>query len=282
MSHGTDPQPTGPSWRQVFLQFDDYSTAEHTGVAHIGPDMTSAEATGLIASWFFIRKAPCWRLRFLPSHDSSEQDATTFIHQRLTTHQDAGRIASWVETIYEPEMYAFGGAMDLAHHLFHSDSRHILAYLGSDRATTSVARGDRRRELSILLCSILMCSAGQDWYEQGDIWARVAENRTLPPDTPLDRLRTMESDLRQLMTVDASPTSPLMQENGPLTSLSDWAAVFEEAGQDLGHLARNGALSHGTRAVLAHHIIFHWNRLGLPHTTQSLLANVAKAVVLGQ
>jgi hypothetical protein len=36
------------------------------------------------------------------------------------------------------------------------------------------------------------------------------------------------------------------------------------------------------RAVLAHHVIFAWNRIGLSHTTQSLLANVAKAVVLNQ
>ncbi|MGH3872679.1 MAG: thiopeptide-type bacteriocin biosynthesis protein [Pseudonocardiaceae bacterium] len=222
-------------------------------------------------------KSPCWRLRFLPSHDSTDQDATTFLHQRLDTLRDTGRIASWVETSYEPETHAFGGAaaMNLAHQLFHVDSRHILAYL----AATSADRGYRRRELSILLCSILMRGAGQDWYEQGDIWARVAEHRTLPPDTPPDRLRTMESDLRQLMTVNASP---LMQENGPLTGLSDWAAAFTDAGQELRHLACNGTLSRGIRAVLAHHIIFHWNRIGLPHTTQSILANAATAVVLRQ
>ncbi|MGH3922423.1 MAG: thiopeptide-type bacteriocin biosynthesis protein [Pseudonocardiaceae bacterium] len=228
-------------------------------------------------------KSPCWRLRFLPSHDRTEQDATMLIHQQLKTLQEAGRIASWVETSYEPEMYAFGGAaaMDLAHHLFHSDSRHILAYLASDRATTAGHR-DRRRELSILLCSILMRGAGQDWYEQGDIWARIAKNRSLPLDTPLDRLRTMESDLRTLMTVDASPTSPLMKENGPPTFLSGWAAAFEEAGRALGDLAGNGTLRRGVRAVLAHHVIFHWNRIGLPYTTQSILANVATAIVLGQ
>ncbi|MGH8906598.1 MAG: thiopeptide-type bacteriocin biosynthesis protein [Egibacteraceae bacterium] len=275
MSHGTDPQPTSRSWRQVSIQFDDYFAAEHAGVAHIGPEMTSAETAGLIASWFFIRKAPCWRLRFLSSHDSAEQDATTVIHQRLGTLRDAGHIAGWVETIYEPETYAFGGAaaMDLAHHLFHADSRHILAYLASNRATSSEGRGDQRRELSILLCAILMRGAGQDWYEQGDIWARVAENRSIPPNTPLERLRAMESDLRRLMTVNPSPASPLM---------TGWAAAFEEAGKALGDLARNGALRRGARAVLAHHVIFHWNRIGLPYTTQSILANVAKAVVLGQ
>lgn len=278
-----------PTWHQVSLQFDDYSAAEHTGVTHLGPEMISVETTGLIASWFFMRKAPCWRLRFLPSHDSTEQEAATVIHQLLRSLRDAGRIANWIETSYEPETYAFGGAaaMELAHQLFHSDSRHLLAYLASNHAITSARHpathpSDRRRELSILLCSILIRSAGQDWYEQGDIWARVAEHRSLPPDTPPDRLRTMESDLRQLMTVDASPIGPLMKENGPLTFLSDWATAFAEAGRALGDLAHSGTLSRGVRAVLAHHIIFHWNRLGLPHSTQSILANVAKAIVLEQ
>ncbi|MGH3854055.1 MAG: thiopeptide-type bacteriocin biosynthesis protein [Pseudonocardiaceae bacterium] len=281
MNHGTDPQPTNPPWRQVSIQFDDYSAAEHTGVTHLAPEMTNAETAGLITSWFFIRKSPCWRLRFLPSHDKTERDATTVIHQRLTTLRDACHIASWVDTRYEPETHAFGGtaAMDLAHHLFHSDSQHILAHL---RAATPGGRGGRRRELSILLCSILMRDAGQDWYEQGDIWARVAEHRSLPPGAPFDRLRTMEPDLRKLMTVDASPTSPLLKETGPLTFISDWASVFGEVGRALGSLACKGTLRRGVRAVLAHHIIFHWNRLGLPHTTQSILANVAKTVVLGQ
>lgn len=284
MQKCADPLPTGPSWRQVSIRFDDYPAAEHTSVAHIGPEMTRAETAGLIASWFFIRKAPSWRLRFLPSLDRTEQDATTFIHQRLETLQNAGRIACWVETIYEPEVHAFGGApaMDLAHHLFHQDSQHILAYLGSDRVTTSRGRSDQRRELSILLCSTLLRGARQDWYEQGDIWARVTENRPLPSDTPLDRLRNMEPDLRQLMTSDTGPTSPLMKQNGSLTFISDWATAFEEAGKALGNLARDGTLRRGIRAVLAHHVIFHWNRIGLPYTTQSILANTAKAVVLGQ
>lgn len=283
MDHGTDPHSAGPSWHQVFIHFHDYAFAEHIGVVHIGPEMTSAETAGEITSWFVIRKNACWRLRFLPAHDSIEQDAATFIHQRLDTLHDAGHIANWVETIYEPETYTFGGAagMNLAHHLFHADSRHILAYLASERASTSGNRGDQRRELSVLLCSILMRSAGQDWYEQGDIWARVAEIRPAPPDTPLNRLSNLESGLRRLMTVDASPTSPLLHERGSLAFLSEWAAAFADAGQALGDLARSGTLSRGVRALLAHHVIFHWNRLGLPYTTQSLLAHTAKAVVLG-
>ncbi|MGH8898290.1 MAG: thiopeptide-type bacteriocin biosynthesis protein [Egibacteraceae bacterium] len=269
-----------PSWRQVSIEFDAWDAAEHTGVADLGPLLTDAEATGLIASWFFIRKSPCWRLRFLPSDEGTAQDATTFVHQRLDTLHEAGRIARWVETVYEPETYAFGGpaAMDTAHHLFHQDSRHILTYLGSDRATASAGGRDQRRELSILLCAILIRGAGQDWYEQGDIWARVSEHRSLPPEVPLDRLRDKKSGLRRLMTVD---TTSLVRDNGSLAFASDWAAAFNSAGTELGELARNGALSRGLRAVLAHHVIFVWNRIGLSYTTQSVLASVARAVVFG-
>lgn len=277
MNLGNDPSP---SWHQAFVYFDVWDTAEYVAAEHLGPLLTDAEISGLVASWFFIRKTPCWRVRFLPTDDSTTQDATTFIHRGIDRLHETGRIARWVETLYEPEKYAFGGpaGMDTAHHLFHQDSRNILTYLGSDRGRAS-AGGGQRRELSILLCGILMRCAGQDWYEQGDIWARVAKHRALPPDAPRDRLHAMESNLRQLMTVD---TASLAQSNGPLAFISDWATAFDNAGTELGELARNGTLQRGLRAVLAHQVIFAWNRIGLSHTTQGLLANVAKAVVLDQ
>jgi len=89
----------------------------------------------------------------------------------------------------------------------------------------------------------------------------------------------MESRLQQLMTVDATS---LVTGNGPLAFVSGWAAAFDSAGTELGDLARHGILGRGLRAVLAHHVIFAWNRIGLSYTTQSILANVATTVVLGQ
>ncbi|WP_414942711.1 thiopeptide-type bacteriocin biosynthesis protein [Amycolatopsis sp. cmx-11-51] len=258
----------------MFVHFEDWNAAERIAVTDLAKLLTEAEDTGLISAWFFMRKSPCWRVRFLPRDQSTAQNATGLIHQRLDALEHDHRITRWVKTIYEPETHAFGGstAMDTAHRLFHMDSRHILAYLGSDRSAAAEA-DDQRRELSILLCSALMRSAQQDWHEQGDVWARVAEHRTLPPDTPADRLRGLEPGLRRLMTVD---TAKLLQNNG---TLAGWATAFTEAGAQLGELATGGVLRRGLRAVLANHVIFAWNRLGLSHTRQSILANVAKAVV---
>ncbi len=81
MNPDTVPRPTDPSWQQVSIRFDDCTAAEHTGVAHLGPVTTKAESAGLVTSWSFIRKAPCWRLRHLPPHHHAEQDAQAFIHQ---------------------------------------------------------------------------------------------------------------------------------------------------------------------------------------------------------
>lgn len=187
--------------------------------------------------------------------------------------RQGGGITSWVETIYEPETQAFGGTsgMSTAHELFHHDSQHILDHL--------TRPGDHRREHTVLLCSVLLRAAGQDWYEQGDTWARVAETRPLPPEIEPDRLHALQSRLRRLMTVDANPASPLTGPEGQLAEIATWTAAFHTAGVQLAALARAGTLRRGVRAVLAHHVIFHWNRLGLTYNTQSVLAHAAKAAV---
>lgn len=270
-----------PSWRQVSIQFEDWIAAEQIGAAQIGPVLFEAEAAELIASWFFIRKAPRWRLRYMPAGEGAVEEATALIRSRLNNLREVGLIERWVETIYEPEIHAFGGplGMKTSHDLFHRDSREILNYLCSDRVRQSAGeRVDQRRELSLLLCVILMRGAAQDWYEQGDIWARVGEHRSLSPDMPLDRLRRMEVKLRRLMTVD---TKSLLMKGRPLAFISDWAAAFDSAGSELGRLASDGVLRRGLRDVLAHHVIFAWNRIGMSYTAQSTLANAAKAVVFG-
>ncbi|RLK54458.1 thiopeptide-type bacteriocin biosynthesis protein [Actinokineospora cianjurensis] len=275
----TGPDDTG--WAQVAVRIDDYATAEHVGTTHLGPLMASAEHAGLITCWWFVRKNPYWRLRWRPVPGTAHE-ANHVVQRALDTLRGKGIIAETTATIYEPEIHAFGGekAMDLAHRLFHADSTHLLDHLAGDRGR-GPSPGEKRRELTVLLCSNLMRAAGQDWYEQGDIWARVADNRPLPASTSADQVHAAVAGLQRLMTVDASPTSPLLQPGGSLAHVTGWATAFDTAGQHLGRLARAGTLRRGVRAVLAHHVLFHWNRLGLPHDTQALIAHTAKTVVLG-
>ncbi|WP_159054630.1 thiopeptide-type bacteriocin biosynthesis protein [Streptomyces dysideae] len=68
-----------------------------------------------------------------------------------------GVAMSCLPCVYEPETDTFGGpeAMDAAHELFHSDSRHLLTYQPS-----SAHLG--RRETAVLLASVMMRGAGLD------------------------------------------------------------------------------------------------------------------------
>lgn len=258
-------------WQQINIEFADWAAAEPTAVKHIAPLLRQAEDDALISGWFLLRKAPCWRIRYLPVADS------TFAEQHLSTGlrtlTDTAQITRFRPTIYEPEPWAFGGhaAMAAAHHLFHHDSEHLLTHLTRHQA-------GHRRELAILLCCALLHGADLDWYEQGDVWARVAEHR--PPDeTPSpSRINALAPALRRLMSVN---TAPLLADGGPLTHTAAWTGTFTALGHQLAHLAATGELCRGIRAVLAHHIVFTWNRHGLRYPDQALLAQTAQRVVFG-
>jgi thiopeptide-type bacteriocin biosynthesis protein len=260
------------TWRQVNIAFPDWNQAESAVLAHLAPHLAAAEAEGMIDAWFFIRKHPCWRVRYLPAAAGTE----TRIEGHLDDLTASRQIDSWTTVIYEPETHAFGGveAMAAAHRLFHQDSRCLLAYLqGNGGAGTG-----HRREISIMLCAILMRAAGQDWYEQGDVWARVATHREPPAGHGTNTLATLHASVRRLMSVDAASQ---MCDNASLAHIAQWADAYATAGRELANLAAAGALHRGLRDILAHHVIFAWNRLGLPYVVQAVLAASATTVVFG-
>ncbi len=276
-------QATSSGWYQARIQFTRWDAAEHNAATSLFPLLTQMQDQGVATAWWFIRKAPCWRLRIQPG-----PAACTSMKAAISSALDgliaAGPIEGWREGIYEPETAAFGGAegMDIAHALFHADSRSILGYVlrPPPAAPGEVSTG--RRELSILLCTALLRGAGQEWHEQGDVWHRVAHLRPLPPGTPAGTLREMTAGLRRLMTADAQPGGALFGPRGPLAFAAPWAAAFSAAGRSLGAAASSGTLDRGVRDILAHHVIFHWNRLGLADRSQGILARAARDTILGQ
>jgi protein-L-isoaspartate(D-aspartate) O-methyltransferase len=58
-----------------------------------------------------------------------------------------------------------------------------------------------------------------------------------------------------------------------------WTGAFHETGAALAALARHGTLTRGLRATLAHHILFAWNRAGIPAARQVLMAGAAAEAV---
>jgi len=265
-------------WSQVRIQFTDLNRAEHTAATRLGPWLQQAQDTGVIAAWWFIRKAPCWRLRARPGTTITVTDLHAALSAVLNSLTDAGLIDRWWETFYEPEACAFGGpyGMEIAHALFHADSCGVMDYLRRHDPTSTLGR----RELSVLLCSALIRAAGQEWHEGGDVWHRVTQLRPLPPDAPTDRLPGMAGGIRRLITVSTDPHGALFGPDGPLAFAAPWVAAFDQAGHGLGNAARAGTLRRGLRDILAHHVIFHWNRLGLAARTQAILARAARDTVM--
>lgn len=251
-------------WHQVNLRFTDNATGEPAAVAHL-----SELVEHVPGDWFFIRKAPWWRLRF---HARPDQASTRY--HRLHRMAGDGVLTEWVVLTYEPETRAFGGAraMRTAHELFARDSRHVLAYLTDRHARPEPA--DQRDQVSLLLCTLMLRSAGQDWYEQGDVWDQVAKHRALQPGQPAP-MRDEVAQVRRRLQLD---TVRVLDE-GHMSWLRPWADAYAQAGTSIGVHNAGGLLERGVRAVLAHHVLFAWNRIGLSPTDQAHLAHAAAAAV---
>ncbi|WP_338672210.1 methyltransferase, FxLD system [Streptomyces sp. SCSIO 30461] len=253
-------------WQQHNITFVDREMARRTIAERLGPALIEAEADGQLTGWWFMNKQP-WPLRYLADKPSPA------IESLLSDLIGDGVAVSCLPGIYEPETDTFGGpeAMDAAHELFHSDSRHLLTYQPS-----SVHLG--RRETAVLLASVMMRGAGLDWFEQGDVWAKVAALRPATAPQPSERAAELAPAMRKLMTADAHS---LCRLGGPLHAHEEWVTAFERAGATLADLAGRGALTRGLRAVIVHHVIFHANRAGLLRDDQSALSHIAREVVMG-
>ncbi|WPO73162.1 methyltransferase, FxLD system [Streptomyces sp. KN37] len=253
-------------WQQHNITFVDREIAQRTIAERLGPALIEAEADGQLTGWWFMNKQP-WPLRYLADKPSPA------IESLLSDLIGDGVAVSCLPGVYEPETDAFGGpeAIDAAHELFHSDSRHLLTYQPNPMHLG-------RRETAVLLASVMMRGAGLDWFEQGDVWAKLAARRPADNPPPPERAAELAPPMRKLMTADAHS---LCRPGGPLHAHEEWVTAFERAGATLAHLAGRGGLTRGLRAVIAHHVIFHANRAGLLRDDQSALSHIAREVVMG-
>ncbi|MCX2968612.1 MULTISPECIES: thiopeptide-type bacteriocin biosynthesis protein [Streptomyces] len=268
-------------WYQTRIRFTDWDSAERIAAARLGPQLQQAQEAGTIAQWWFLRKHPCWRLRCRPGPKATTTEMTAAVSAVLDTMAADGAVERWWESLYEPEELTFGGpaGMDIAHALFHADSRGTVDCLRHTFGLPNQAAVGRR-ELSVLLCSTLFRGARQDDNEQADIWHRVVRERPLAAEPSPDQLNGMIPGLRRLISLDTSPTGTLFAVHGPLAFAAEWSEAFAHTGRRLADAARDGTLERGLRGVLASHVIFHWNRLGLPAATQAVLARAARTALL--
>ncbi|MFG3423227.1 methyltransferase, FxLD system [Micromonospora sp. NPDC048063] len=264
---------TAPTWHQATIRID---TDRRAVAVHVAPELDRLVRLGALTGWWYIRKQQ-WRLR-LHTDDAGYTQVTDLL-DKLTADE---RITGWHGGIYEPETLAFGGpdGMATAHRLFHGDSSNLLAW---ERAAAQAPPALGQREMTALLCGVLLRSAGLDRYEQADAWAKVAEERPLSYADPALHDDQHREPLVQAMTklLTVNPTSLCAPPDGPLAAWAPWIGAFEKAGQELLALTQEGRLHRGLRAVLAHHIIFHANRAGITVPDLSAMAALAMTGTLG-
>ncbi len=258
-------------WCQHNIEFADRGTAARVIADVIGPALLAADADGHISGWWYLNKQP-WLLRY-----RTAGPAATAIRDLLDRLAADGQITAWAPGIYKPETLAFGGepAMDAAHDLFHHDSRHLLA-----RSHEPAAWHLGQKETTVLLCSAMMRAAGLDIFEQAEVWARTAALRPAAALPAPGRAAELTAAMRRLMTADVRQLRDPAAA-GPFAGHDAWVTGFEQAGRALARLARQGGLTRGLRAVLAHHVIFHANRAGLSLQDQATLSALAMEAVMG-
>jgi thiopeptide-type bacteriocin biosynthesis protein len=88
----------------------------------------------------------------------------------------------------------------------------------------------------------------------------------------------LSRSIRRLLELDTT-AAQVIGPGTPLAFAGPWFTAMTDAGRALADSARSGLLRRGLRDVLAHQILFHWNRLGLPAPTQTVLAHSAMHAV---
>lgn len=261
--------PATGVWWQANVEFPDPATGELTGVRHLAPALERRSR-----EWFLIRKRGAWRCRIhLSGSPAAQAAAREQAGEFLDELARAGHIRQWTPVVYEPEIRAFGGpeAMAAAHTLWCADTRQLARFLA-----TADGPG-HRKEVSVLLCHTLMRAADMDPFEQGDVWDRVAALRPLPSGFSLPDQAC--GQVHRLLSAEPGPRAPHFSPGGAFGGFAPWAEAFQACGRTLADLNTHGRLERGLRGVVAHHLIFHWNRLGIPAPAQAVLSHAAARAV---
>ena len=98
----------------------------------------------------------------------------------------------------------------------------------------------------------MLADAGLDWYERGDIFARVAAMRPGPAPGAVAQQAQLADQLRTLLATPAAVTSTLFPEGDIGGAAARWNTGFTDAGRRFTVASSGTTLSRGLRAILAH------------------------------
>jgi thiopeptide-type bacteriocin biosynthesis protein len=220
------------------------------------PLLRTWRCRGHLGCFFFVRKPPGVRLRFLAS-DPSRQILPR-LRGRLSRLERLGFIRRFFPSVYEPEVRLFGGAeaMNLIHAYFDVDTD---AWLELDRLGTPGCRVLSGEVLSLAVMNDLFAAVLADSGEVWDVWCNVGELRPALKEDPPAMTILMIRDVLPLVT----PAERRV--------LRRYTRANHTLARGLVRLWNRGVLSCGVRGILPFIATFHFNRHGLDLSQQSRL-----------
>jgi len=174
---------------------------------------------------------------------------------------------------YEPELAGVGGGdgLSLAHDLFVTDTAHLIGWLRTVRhPEPETVILERRDLLAIVLGHALLRGSQLDRFEQWDVWLQLGELSGAVPASEEPEWGAIIGQLRG--TASGVLEDVLGSGGGELAR--NWERALYLAGGRLATAYREGRLQRGLRQVVAMHLLFHCNRLGLSRSTVAAIARV--------
>lgn len=212
------------------------------------------QAKGL-RRFFFMRKTPGLRLRFLAGEDIA--DDLRELLDRLTRE---GIVDTWFRSVYEPETDRFGGAagMDAAHAWFDADTTQFLVL---DRLRLEGRALLPPEILCRWVASDLVGTLVPDRAEAGALWRLYRSSLAATP---------IEDPSTVLPSIESQPSAPSPEE---VLVLEAYGKANRELAQEITRIHGRGELAAGLRSVLSALILFHFHRHGLALSSHLRIAS---------
>lgn len=245
-----DQADAGGPWRPVFEQ--------------VFTDVDRLVDGGLLEGFFFMRKPPGLRLRYLLAEGAD--DAVPEIEASLQHLADDGLLERWYPSVYEAEVFKFGGpdAISAVHAYFFADSSAWWRWEGLQGASGT---GLDQRLLSVSVLNDLFVRSTGGPEEVWDVWCHLA---VLHGDSPVS-----EGPPAPVVLIDDLVDRVSELER---SLLDDYASANAAIALAFRALHAAGKLLYADRLVLPHLALHHWNRYGfLPHDRASMYTHMIRA-----
>jgi thiopeptide-type bacteriocin biosynthesis protein len=261
------PPVSGNGWMQVNVSLSRHQDGSAIPAAlalfdHLRERLPEWRTTGAVARFFFLRKAPDVRLRFLCPNGEAKVARELELALRQMEHE--GFVVSFFRSPYEPEQTRFGGAeaMRLVHDYFDADTSQwlLLQRMRVAKRCSLLATTLLTGVLNHLFAAVV-----GDPAEVWDIWcqctgligkesAHVAGDCLNSVFASIDEIRPLASP-DEIVILDAYEAANLAMAAG------------------LKQVWSEGKLQRGVRGILATVAMFVLNRHGIDQSAQTLLAH---------